>query len=62
MRPAYTFAVFRLDLQHHAIQCATGKRFFAPIVGPRCAIDIGTGTGIWMLASIYTTYVIPTTY
>jgi hypothetical protein len=36
------------------VQHATGKRFFAPITEPRRAIDIGTGTGTWMLASIWT--------
>jgi hypothetical protein len=52
----------RLDLQHYATQHAIGKRFFAPIEELHRAIDIGTGTGTWMLASICTAYAMPTTY
>jgi ribosomal protein L11 methylase PrmA len=51
----HIFAVSRLDIQHYAVQHATGKRFFAPITEPKRAIDIGTGSGTWMLASIDTT-------
>jgi hypothetical protein len=54
--------VFRLDVQHYAFQHATGKRFFAPITEPRRAIDIGTGTGTWMLVSIYTVYIMSAAY
>jgi hypothetical protein len=54
--------ISRLDRQHYAIQHATGKRFFAPIEEPRRAIDIGTGTGTWMLVSIYTAYFMSITY
>jgi hypothetical protein len=50
------FDVSRLDLQHYAVQHATGRRFFAPIDAPSRAIDIGTGTGIWMLVSAYDTH------
>jgi hypothetical protein len=45
---------FRLDLQHYALQQVTGKRFFAPLTEPQRAIDIGAGSGTWLLASIYT--------
>jgi hypothetical protein len=62
MRYAHTFTVFRLDLQHYAFQHASGKRFFAPITEPQRAIDIGTGTGTWMFASVCTAYAVPTTY
>jgi ubiquinone/menaquinone biosynthesis C-methylase UbiE len=62
MESVHALTVFRLDIQHYALQHATGKRFFAPITEPRRAIDIGTGTGTWMLASIYATYTISTTY
>jgi ribosomal protein L11 methylase PrmA len=58
----YVIFVSRLDLQHHAIQHLTGKRFFAPITEPRRTIDLGTGTGTWMMASICTTYVMTATY
>jgi methylase of polypeptide subunit release factors len=57
MQSTYTFIVSRLDLQHYAMQYITGKQFFAPITEPKRAVDIGTGTGIWMLASICTAYV-----
>jgi ubiquinone/menaquinone biosynthesis C-methylase UbiE len=62
MWPAYVLTVSRLDIQHYAIQHATGKRFFAPITEPQRAVDIGTGSGTWMLASIYITYVRSTAY
>jgi tRNA G46 methylase TrmB len=39
---------FSLDAQHHAILSALGHRYRAPIKNPKKAIDIGTGTGIWM--------------
>jgi hypothetical protein len=54
--------VFRLDIQHYALQHATGKRFFAPITEPRHAIDIGTGPSTWMLVSIYVAYIMSNTY
>jgi ubiquinone/menaquinone biosynthesis C-methylase UbiE len=44
--------IFRLDLQHYGVQHATKKRYFAPLDEPRRIIDIGTGSGRWMLASI----------
>jgi PAS domain-containing protein len=52
----------RLDIQHYAIQHATGKRFFAPITEPRRAIDLGTGSGTWILVSICTACIMPITY
>jgi hypothetical protein len=39
----------KLNLQHDGIQHATRKRYFAPLDGPRHAIDIGTGSGRWIL-------------
>ncbi|RKP11059.1 S-adenosyl-L-methionine-dependent methyltransferase [Thamnocephalis sphaerospora] len=39
----------RLDIQHHVIQQVTQRRYFAPLDNPKRAIDIGTGTGIWMM-------------
>jgi hypothetical protein len=62
MQSAHTLTVSRLDIQHYAMQQASGKRFFAPIEEPRRAIDIGTGTGTWMLVSIYTAYFMSITY
>jgi hypothetical protein len=62
MWSVHALTVFRLDVQHYAVQHVTGKRFFAPLEEPRRAIDIGTGTGTWMLASIYTDYIMSTTY
>jgi ubiquinone/menaquinone biosynthesis C-methylase UbiE len=47
-----TLDVLRLDLQHYGIQYITKKRYFAPLDEPRYVIDVGTGTGRWMLASI----------
>jgi ubiquinone/menaquinone biosynthesis C-methylase UbiE len=62
MQFVHALTVSRLDLQHYAVQHATGKRFFAPITEPQRAIDIGTGTGTWMLASLCTVYTMSTTY
>ncbi|RKP08290.1 S-adenosyl-L-methionine-dependent methyltransferase [Thamnocephalis sphaerospora] len=39
----------RLELQHYMIQQVTQKRYHAPIDSPKRAIDIATGTGIWMM-------------
>jgi methylase of polypeptide subunit release factors len=44
--------VLRLDLQHYGIQYITKRRYFAPLDEPRHAIDLGTGSGIWIRASI----------
>jgi ubiquinone/menaquinone biosynthesis C-methylase UbiE len=44
--------MFRLDLQHYGIQHTIKKRYFAPLDEPRHVIDLGTGSGRWMLASI----------
>jgi hypothetical protein len=52
----------RLDIQHYAVQHATGKRFFAPITEPWRAIDLGTGSGTWMLASIRIACIMPIIY
>ncbi|RKP10543.1 S-adenosyl-L-methionine-dependent methyltransferase [Thamnocephalis sphaerospora] len=41
--------VDRLDLQHYAIQQVTQKRYHAPLTSPKRAIDIGTGSGVWMM-------------
>ncbi|RKP08693.1 S-adenosyl-L-methionine-dependent methyltransferase [Thamnocephalis sphaerospora] len=41
--------VSRLDIQHYAIQQVTQKRYHAPLESPRRALDIATGTGIWMM-------------
>jgi hypothetical protein len=56
MQSVHILAISRLDIQHYAVQHVTGKRFFAPITEPKRAVDIGTGTGTWMLVSILTTY------
>ncbi|RKP05322.1 S-adenosyl-L-methionine-dependent methyltransferase [Thamnocephalis sphaerospora] len=40
---------FRLDLQHYAVQQVTQKRYHAPLSNPRRVLDIGTGSGVWML-------------
>jgi hypothetical protein len=45
--------LYRLDLQHYAIQHASGTQYFAPIEDPIRAIDIGTGTGTWMMVSVW---------
>jgi ribosomal protein L11 methylase PrmA len=45
--------MFRLELHHSAVQHLCGRRFFAPLEAINRAIDVGTGTGIWMLASTY---------
>ncbi|KAL8819120.1 MAG: hypothetical protein Q9191_007802 [Dirinaria sp. TL-2023a] len=41
----------RLDIQYHALRLAFGdKPFFAPVDDSATAIlDVGTGTGIWVL-------------
>jgi ubiquinone/menaquinone biosynthesis C-methylase UbiE len=44
--------IFRLDLQHYGVQHITKKRYFAPIEEPHHVIDIGAGSGRWILASI----------
>jgi ubiquinone/menaquinone biosynthesis C-methylase UbiE len=44
------------------MQYITGKRFFAQIKEPKRVVDIGTGTGTWMLASICIAYIMSTTY
>jgi hypothetical protein len=62
MRSAHILVISRLDIQHYAFQHASGKRFFAPIEEPHRVIDIGTGTGTWVLVSICTAYIIPIAY
>jgi hypothetical protein len=62
IRPVYVLIVSRLDIQHYAFQQATGKRFFAPITEIRRAVDLGAGTGTWMLASICAAYTMSTAY
>nr|POE47310.1 secondary metabolism regulator laea [Quercus suber] len=40
----------RLDLQHHILQLTYGNNLhFAPLINPKHAIDVGTGTGIWAI-------------
>jgi hypothetical protein len=49
----YILDALRLDLQHHCVQHLTKKRYFAPLEEPRRAIEIGVGSGIWMLVSVW---------
>ncbi|RKP08629.1 methyltransferase type 11 [Thamnocephalis sphaerospora] len=39
----------RLDIQHYSIQHVSGRKHHAPLDNPKRALDIGTGTGTWML-------------
>ncbi|RKP07780.1 methyltransferase type 11 [Thamnocephalis sphaerospora] len=39
----------RLDLQHYAVQQVTHKRYHAPLDNPRRSLDIGAGTGVWLM-------------
>ncbi|RKP06190.1 S-adenosyl-L-methionine-dependent methyltransferase [Thamnocephalis sphaerospora] len=39
----------QLDLQHYAIQQVTQKRYHAPLENPKRALDIGTGSGTWLM-------------
>ncbi|RKP06345.1 S-adenosyl-L-methionine-dependent methyltransferase [Thamnocephalis sphaerospora] len=41
--------VDRLEIQHYAIQQITRKRYHALLYNPKRAIDIGAGTGIWLM-------------
>ncbi|RKP07589.1 S-adenosyl-L-methionine-dependent methyltransferase [Thamnocephalis sphaerospora] len=42
-------AIDRLDLQHYAIQQATQERYHVPLSTPKNIIDIGAGSGAWIL-------------
>ncbi|KAG2162524.1 hypothetical protein VTO58DRAFT_105981 [Aureobasidium pullulans] len=39
----------RLDLQHHMCNLTYRRLHLAPLVNPKHALDIGTGTGIWAM-------------
>ncbi|KAI9599287.1 S-adenosyl-L-methionine-dependent methyltransferase [Syncephalis fuscata] len=39
----------RLDYQHYLILAVVGRKHVAPLRQPRRVLDVGTGTGIWML-------------
>ncbi|RKP04668.1 S-adenosyl-L-methionine-dependent methyltransferase [Thamnocephalis sphaerospora] len=39
----------RLDIQHYAIQQATQKRYHVPLDNPKRALDVGAGTGVWIM-------------
>jgi hypothetical protein len=62
MRSVHALTISRLDIQHYAFQQATGKRFFAPISEPQRAVDIGTGSGRWIIASVFIACIMSTTY
>jgi hypothetical protein len=39
-----------MDLAYHSIlRMFDGKAFFAPIENPQRIVDMGTGTGIWVV-------------
>ncbi|RKP06346.1 S-adenosyl-L-methionine-dependent methyltransferase [Thamnocephalis sphaerospora] len=40
--------VNRLNLQHRAIQQIIQRKYYAPLDEPKRALDIGSGTGIWL--------------
>jgi methylase of polypeptide subunit release factors len=44
--------MLRLDIQYYAVQLVCDRRYFAPLEEPKRAIDLGTGSGTWLLASI----------
>ena len=39
----------RLDIMHNVIKSALGGLFWAPVKAPKRILDIGTGTGIWVM-------------
>ncbi|RKP07593.1 S-adenosyl-L-methionine-dependent methyltransferase [Thamnocephalis sphaerospora] len=47
--PAPLMEIDRLDVEHYLLQTARINKFYAPLDHPRRIIDVGTGSGIWML-------------
>lgn len=49
MLPDANEEINHLDLQHYLLRHVLNGNYLAPIIEPRCILDIGTGTGRWLI-------------